>query len=107
GVFRLAHDATRANGPFYGATGGAAFGVLVFLVGSLPVFLLNFASFRVPAVILASWVVQSLAQYVAAGALLGCVTDGALVQVETRLPLPADRAWETLKRKSTFLYVTR
>jgi len=105
--FRIVHDATRSYGHFHGAAGGAAFGFLVFLVGSLPIFLLIFASIQLPAVILASWIVQNLVQYVAAGALLGCVTDGALVQVTTKLTLPADRTWEMLKRKSTFLYVTR
>ncbi len=66
-VFRIAHDTTKENSPFHGVAGGAVFGFLVFLVGSLPVFLLNYASFKVPAVIIASWVIQSLAQYVAAG----------------------------------------
>jgi hypothetical protein len=106
-AFMLVRDAGRQDRRFRGTAGGAAFGALVFLVGSLPVFLMVYASMRVPEVILASWVVQNLAQYTAAGALLGCVTDGATVQLATRLSLSADSAWERLKRKNTFLYVTR
>jgi hypothetical protein len=82
-VFRIVHDAAGQTGRFHGATGGTTFGFLVFLVGSLPVFLLNFASILVPAVILTSWILQSFAQYVAAGALLGYITERVLVPAAT------------------------
>jgi hypothetical protein len=50
---------------------GLCYGLGVFLVGSLPVFALNFASFRVATGIVASWVLQSLCQYTLAGLALG------------------------------------
>lgn len=90
-----------------GTRGGLVYGAGVFVVGSLPVYLLNFASFAVSPEVILSWVVQSLAQYVLAGMVLGCVVDGASVRVSTVLRAPADRVWELLLRKDTFLYVTR
>jgi len=70
-AFRLVGGVERVQNQWQGLLVGACFGLAVFLVGSLPVYLLNYASFAViPAVIL-SWVAQSLCQYVAACAALG------------------------------------
>ena len=55
--------------------GSLMYGAGVFCVGSLPVFLLAFASFQVPMEVIAAWVVQSLCQYLAAGIALGIVAD--------------------------------
>jgi hypothetical protein len=53
---------------------GVQYGAVVFLVGSLPVFALIYASFQVRLWLLAlSWVARNLAQYVLAGAVLGLV----------------------------------
>lgn len=92
---------------YFGTMAGAFYGMLVFVMGSLPVYLLNYASLRVPSIVIMAWVFQSLLQYTAAGALLGCVTNGVVVSISTKLPLPADEAWQMLTRKSTFLYITR
>ena len=56
-----------------GIKGGFIYGVGVFCVGSLPVFLLAFASFQVSVEILLSWIVQNLCQYLAAGVAIGAV----------------------------------
>jgi hypothetical protein len=50
---------------------GFLYGFGVFLVGSLPVYLLMFASFAVSPEIIVSWVVQSLCQYTVAGVAVG------------------------------------
>ncbi len=65
----------RAPGSYLSAgLGGAAYGGLVFVVGSLPVFALIYASFRVSAELVAvSWAARNLAQYVIAGGLVGLV----------------------------------
>jgi hypothetical protein len=47
------------------------YGLAVFVVGSLPVYTLNFASFQVSAGVVASWVLQSVCQYSLAGFVLG------------------------------------
>ena len=53
---------------------GLAYGAMVFLVGSLPVFALIYASFRVSQELVAvSWAARNLAQYAAAGLMLGLV----------------------------------
>lgn len=90
-----------------GTRNGMIYGLLVFAIGSLPVYLLNYGALRVPGIVITAWVVQGLLQYAAAGALLGCMTDGVVVSITTKLPLSADEAWQTLTRKSTFLYITR
>lgn len=59
-----------------GIKGGFIYGAGVFCVGSLPVFLLAFASFQVSVEIIATWIVQNLCQYLAAGVALGAVADG-------------------------------
>jgi hypothetical protein len=59
---------------------GAAYGGLLFLIGSLPVFALVYASFRVsPKLIAVSWAGRNLAQYVVAGGLVGLVTRAGLI----------------------------
>jgi hypothetical protein len=65
----------RALGSYVSAgSRGAAYGGLVFLVGSLPVFVLVYASFRVsPVLIVISWAARNLAQYVIGGVLVGLV----------------------------------
>jgi hypothetical protein len=58
---------------------GAAYGGLLFLAGSLPVFALVYASFRVsPELIAVSWAGRNLAQYVVAGGLVGVVARAGL-----------------------------
>ena len=90
-----------------GVRGGLVYGTGVFVVGSLPVYLLTLASFQVSPEVILSWILQSLAQYALAGMILGCVCDGASVRVSAILPAPASRVWKLLLLKSTFLYVTR
>ena len=55
---------------------GLIYGAGVFFVGSLPIFLLAFASFQVPFEVIALWIVQNLFQYLAAGIALSVVVDG-------------------------------
>jgi hypothetical protein len=90
-----------------GIRGGLLFGTGVFLVGSLPVYVLTFASFKVPGEIVVSWVAQSLAQYVLAGVAVGSVADGMTVRLTSELPAPAERVWGLLLRRNTFLYITQ
>jgi hypothetical protein len=74
-VFAVVYIALRARcrvAP--GWRGGLLYGLGVFLVGSLPIYLLAFASFMVSPEVIASWVAQSLCQYSAAGAAMGWVT---------------------------------
>ena len=52
---------------------GLLSGLGVFLVGSLPVYLLAYASFAVSREVIAAWVAQSACQYLAAGAAVGLV----------------------------------
>lgn len=56
-----------------GWRGGLGYGVGVFAVGSLPVYLLANAAVRVPSEVTVCWVAQSGCQYLAAGAALGWV----------------------------------
>jgi hypothetical protein len=54
---------------------GALYGVAVFAVGSLPVFVLIYASFRVSATLVGvSWALRNLTQYTLAGLCLGLLT---------------------------------
>jgi hypothetical protein len=66
---------SRAAGSYSSAAiRGAAYGLLVFVIGSLPVFALVYASFRVsPELVAVSWAARNLAQYVIAGTLVGLV----------------------------------
>jgi len=62
---------------------GAAYGGLLFLIGSFPVFALVYASFRVSAELIAvSWVARNLTQYVVAGGLVGLVTRAGLIWLQ-------------------------
>lgn len=54
-----------------GWLGGIEYGVGMFLAGSLPVFVLAFASFQVSPEIVGLWIAQSLCQYATAGAVIG------------------------------------
>lgn len=72
-VFALVYTHLRRKNVLAGWRGGLEFGVGVFLVGSLPVYLLAFASFQVSAEVVACWVVQSACQYAAAGAVVGAI----------------------------------
>ena len=56
--------------PFRGLRGGLFYGLGVFLVGSLPIFALNLASFRVSVLIIVTWVVQNFVQSAAAGVIV-------------------------------------
>lgn len=57
------------------AGAGAVYGLLLFAVGSLPVFALVYASFQVsPVLVAVSWAGRNLAQYATAGACVGLVT---------------------------------
>jgi hypothetical protein len=57
---------------------GAGYGGLIFVVGSLPVFALVYASFRVsPELLAVSWAARNLAQYVIAGVLVALVARAA------------------------------
>lgn len=54
-----------------GMRGGLIYGTGVFCVGSLPVFVLAFASFQVSCEIIGSWIMQNLCQYLTAGVVIG------------------------------------
>lgn len=56
-----------------GWRGGLGYGAAVFLVGSLPVYSLAYASFQVSFDVILSWVAQSACQYMIAGAATGWV----------------------------------
>jgi len=90
-AFGLARDAARRHGRPLGPAGGAAFGLLVFLVGSLPTFLIVFAAARLPGIIFGAWLVQNLAQSVAAGAVLGCSRDESSRATAADPPGPGPR----------------
>jgi hypothetical protein len=73
-VYVLLGQGDLAVGRGRAAGSGALYGAVVFLVGSLPVFALIYASFQVSLGLLAlSWVARNLAQYVLSGAVLGLV----------------------------------
>lgn len=103
GVFLL----LRAKSAFPGGPrGGFLYGCGLFVVGALPVYLLAFASFRMPTAVLISWLLQSFAQYSLAGAFLGAVVDGIEVSITSILPAPPERVWNELQKTETFLFVT-
>ena len=78
-VFATAFLALRRWSSFPpGIRGGLLFGAGVFAVGSLPTFLLAFASFRVSGQVIVSWIAQSLAQNLLAGVAVGLVADGMI-----------------------------
>ena len=75
GGFAVVTRLCPAGGWAAAAWRGAGYGVLLFLVGSLPVFALVYASFRVsPELMAVSWAGRNLVQYVVAGACVGLVT---------------------------------
>jgi hypothetical protein len=75
-AFALAYYGLRSWCAFpSGWRGGCAFGAGVFLVGSLPIFLIVYASFAVPFAVIASWVLQNVCQYLLSGAAVGVVAD--------------------------------
>jgi hypothetical protein len=83
-VFAAVYLALSARGAVArGWRGGLVYGAGVFVVGSLPVYLLAFASFEVSPEVIAAWVAQSACQYTAAGAALGWVARRA--EAEARL----------------------
>ncbi len=63
------------------------------------------SSFQVSAEIIGLWILQNLCQYLAAGIAVGSVADGMTVRVSTELEASADRVWERLLEKKTFLYL--
>lgn len=52
---------------------GLAFGLALFLVGSLPIFVLLSAAVDIPFAVVPLWILRNLSQYVAAGAVLGSI----------------------------------
>lgn len=54
-----------------GIRDGLCYGLAVFLIGSLPVFALNFASLQLPVRVIVSWRLQSFCQYSLAGSCCG------------------------------------
>jgi hypothetical protein len=62
---------------------GIILGTGVFCVGSLPIFLLVYASFQVPSVVIAVWIVQNLVQYLAAGFTLTIVARSIAIRQST------------------------
>lgn len=57
-VYLLLQRAQGTNGLFCHALGGIRFGAIIFLVGSLPIFLLNLASLNVSGKVIAAWATQ-------------------------------------------------
>jgi hypothetical protein len=75
-VFALTYLGLRAWCAFpAGWRGGCAFGAGVFVAGSLPVFLIVYASFAVSFQVVALWTIQNACQYLLAGASVGIVAD--------------------------------
>ena len=100
---KLRHETSFPSG----IRGGLIYGTSIFLVGSLPVFLLVFASFQVSVEIIVAWITQNLCQYLAAGFAIGAVTDVATARLSTQLPVSVDDVWRRLLQKETFLHITR
>jgi hypothetical protein len=61
-----------------GPRDGLLYGLALFVAGSGPIYALNYASFQVAAAVIASWALQSVCQYAAAGLALGwfCARGG-------------------------------
>lgn len=87
--------------------GGLLFGLGIFLAGLLPAALWTFAAVPVPTESIAWWLARAFVQCAVAGMLLGCVVDGARLQVTSTFPAAPERVWWLLLRKETFLYITR
>lgn len=107
-LFAVIFLALRKGATFpAGTRGGFLYGLGVFTVGSLPVFVLAFASFQVSLETIELWILQNVCQYIVAGVAVGSVADGMTVHVSTELEVSADYVWERLLQKKTFLYLTR
>ena len=75
-IFALAYCGLRSRCTFLsGWRGGCAFGAGVFLVGSLPIFLIAYASFTMSVEVIESWVLQNACQYLLAGVLIGVIAE--------------------------------
>lgn len=77
-VHPLAYGVPFAMGYWHLTSGGGwrsglKYGLLVFFLGALPVWLLMYASVRVSPEMMASFVVRSVCQYAAAGIVLGII----------------------------------
>ena len=70
-IYLLLQRSQGTAGPFMHALGGIRFGAVIFLVGSLPIFLLNLASFNVSGKVIVVWTTQNAIQYLTAGLILG------------------------------------
>lgn len=67
-VFAMGYLALQSKGALPpGWSGGLAYGVGLFVIGSMPIFLLIFAAMQVSPPVITVWAVQNLAQYAAAG----------------------------------------
>lgn len=106
-IFAAVFVGLRMTGFPSGIRGGLLYGATIFLVGSLPLFVLIFASLQVSGEIMVSWTIQNLAQYLLAGIAVGAVADGMTVRVSSHLPAPVEQVWELLLRKDTLLTITR
>lgn len=72
-VFALVHAFySEENG---GWRAGLKFGLVVFVVGALPVWLLSFASFQISLEMALAFLLQSLCQYAAAGTAIGAIAE--------------------------------
>jgi hypothetical protein len=58
--------------------GGLLYGSGVFVVGSLPVYLLTYAALQISSAVIALWIVQSFAQYFVAGLVVGWMAGGGM-----------------------------
>ena len=62
---------------------GVGYGALLFVIGSLPILAMVYASFKVSLLLIAvSWASRNLAQYVIAGGCVGFATEAGRVIVE-------------------------
>lgn len=89
-----------------GVISGLQYGLLLWVVGSAPIFLLMYASAKIPGPIVVAWILQNLVQYLVTGSTLGAVAGGARVEVSSTFPAPAERLWELIRQKSVFLKLT-
>lgn len=84
-----------------GVRGGLTYGGCIFLVGSLPVFVLAFASFQVSVEIIVEWITQNLCQYLAAGFAIVALVDHVIVRGRRSLSVYSNdlrKGWRRMKR---------
>lgn len=62
---------------------GLIYGASMFCIGSLPVFLIVFASLQVPSEVIAVWIAQNLGQYLAADSILAIVARSIAIRQST------------------------